>query len=38
VPTRGTTFKGHRVEFNEEATRNAIARVREFLLRTIGGP
>lgn len=38
VPTRGVTFKGHRLEFNEEATKNAIVRVREFLLRTIGGP
>ena len=37
VPTRGITFKGHRVEFNEEATKNAIVRVRDFLQRTIAG-
>jgi dienelactone hydrolase len=36
VPTRGVTFKGHRVEYNEEATRNAIVAVRDFLQRTIG--
>lgn len=38
VPTRGITFKGHRLEFNEEAMRNSIARVRVFLQRTIGTP
>jgi dienelactone hydrolase len=36
VPTRGVTFHGHRVEYNEEATKNSIARVRDFLQRTIG--
>ena len=38
VPTRGVTVKGHRVEFDEDATKKAIVAVREFLLRTIGGP
>jgi len=37
APTRGMTFKGHRVEYDEDATRNAIMRVRVFLQRTIGG-
>ena len=36
VPTHGVTFKGHRVEYNEEATKNSIVRVRDFLKRTIG--
>lgn len=36
VPTRGLTFLGHRVEYDEEATRNSIVRVRGFLQRTIG--
>jgi dienelactone hydrolase len=36
VPTRGITFKGHRIEYNEEATKNSIVRVRDFLQRTIG--
>ena len=36
VPTRGVTFHGHRVEYNEEATKNSIVRVRDFLQRTIG--
>ena len=36
APTRGVTAYGHRVEYNEEATKNAIARVRDFLQRTIG--
>ncbi len=36
VPTRGVTAYGHRVEFNEEATKAAIIRVRDFLQRTIG--
>jgi hypothetical protein len=35
---RGATYKGHRVEFNRDATKNAIVRVRDFLQRTIGGP
>ena len=38
APTRGITIKGHRAEFNEEATRNSIVRVRNFLQQTIGGP
>jgi dienelactone hydrolase len=37
IPTRGLTVKGHRVEYNEEATKNAVARVRGFLQRTIAG-
>ena len=37
VPTRGVTAYGHRVEYNEEATKNAIVKVRDFLQRTIGG-
>ena len=37
APTRGITIKGHRAEFNEEATKNSIVRVRDFLQRTIGG-
>ena len=36
APTQGVTAYGHRVEYNEEATKNAIARVRDFLQRTIG--
>jgi dienelactone hydrolase len=36
VPTRGITFKGYRVEYNEEATKDSIVRVRDFLRRTIG--
>src|SRR3990167_3423396 len=36
VPTPGTTFKVHRVEFHEDATRNAIVAVRDFLRRAIG--
>jgi dienelactone hydrolase len=36
APTRGITVHGHRVEYNEDATKNAIARVRDFLQRTIG--
>jgi dienelactone hydrolase len=35
VPTRGITFKGHRLEYNEEAMKNSIVRVRRFLQRTI---
>lgn len=38
IPSRGLTVKGHRVEFNEEATRNSITRVRDFLQRTIAAP
>ena len=37
APTRGVTFKGRRAEYNEEATKDAIVRVRNFLQRTIGG-
>jgi dienelactone hydrolase len=36
VPSRGVTSHGHRVEYNEAATREAIVRVRRFLQRTIG--
>jgi dienelactone hydrolase len=36
VRSPGLTVHGHRVEFNAEATRSSIARVREFLQRTIG--
>jgi dienelactone hydrolase len=36
APTRGTTVHGHRVEYNEDATKDAIVRVRDFLQRTIG--
>jgi dienelactone hydrolase len=35
APGRGVTAYGHRVEYNEEATRNSIVRVRDFLQRTI---
>jgi dienelactone hydrolase len=35
IPSRGVTYKGHRVEYNEQATRDAIGRVRRFLQRTI---
>jgi dienelactone hydrolase len=38
VPSRGVTVKGHRVEFNEDATKDAIVRVRDFLRRTIAEP
>ena len=37
APTRGITIKGHRAEFSEEATKDSIVRVRDFLRRTIGG-
>jgi len=36
APTRGITSHGHRVEYNEDATKNSIVRVRDFLRRTIG--
>jgi dienelactone hydrolase len=36
APGGGVTAHGHRVEYNAEATRNAIERVREFLKRTVG--
>ncbi len=36
APGRGVTVKGHRAEFNEEAMRDSIVRVRDFLQRTIG--
>jgi dienelactone hydrolase len=38
APARGIMAYGHRVEFNEEATRGAIVKVRDFLQRTLGGP
>ena len=37
APSHGVTSHGYRVEYNEEATRNSIAKVRDFLARTIGG-
>lgn len=36
APTRGITIKGHRAEFNEDAMKDSIVRVRDFLQRTIG--
>lgn len=36
VPTRRLTFLGHRVQYDEEATKDSIVRVRGFLQRTIG--
>jgi dienelactone hydrolase len=38
APARGLTVHGHRVEYNEDATKDAIVRVRDFLRRTIGAP
>jgi len=38
APTRGVMAYGHRVEYNEEATKNSIVRVRDFLQRTLGAP
>jgi dienelactone hydrolase len=38
IPTRGVSFHGHRIEYNEDATKNAIVRVRDFLQRTIAAP
>lgn len=35
IPSRGITYKGYRLEYNEQATRDAIGRVRRFLQRTI---
>jgi len=35
IPSRGVSYKGHRLEYNEQATRDAIGRVRRFLERTI---
>ena len=32
-----SSMKGHHAEFNEEATRDSIVRVRDFLQRTTGG-
>lgn len=37
APTRGIMIMGHRAGFNEEATKDSIVRVRDFLQRTIGG-
>ena len=36
APTRGIMSHGHRVEYNEDAMKNSIVRVRDFLRRTIG--
>ena len=38
APGRGVTSHGFRIEYNEEATQTSIAKVRDFLQRTIGGP
>jgi dienelactone hydrolase len=38
APGRGVMAFGHRNEFNEDVMRDALARVRAFLQRTIGGP
>lgn len=38
VPTRGVTFQSHRIEYNEDALKDSIVRVREFLQRTIAAP
>ena len=39
APGRGfTSAYGHRVEYNEEATKTSIARVRAFLQQTLGAP
>jgi len=35
IPSRGITYKGHRLEYDEQATRDAIVRVHRFLQRTI---
>ena len=35
IPTSGLSVKGHRAEYNEEATKNSIVRVRTFLQRTV---
>jgi len=38
APGQGVTAYGYRVEYNEDAMRTSIAKVRDFLQRTIGGP
>jgi dienelactone hydrolase len=38
VPSSGITYQGHRIEYNEVATRNSIARVRDFLLKALAVP
>lgn len=38
LPSLGITFQGHRLEYNEAATKDSIVRVRSFLQRTIGAP
>jgi dienelactone hydrolase len=38
APGRGITAYGHRVEYNEDAHRESILKVREFLQRVMGGP
>jgi dienelactone hydrolase len=38
APGRGVSVHGHRVEYNEDATRNAVARVRDFLRRMLDAP
>jgi dienelactone hydrolase len=37
-PTRGVNAYGHRVEYSEEAMRDAVMKVRDFLQRTVGEP
>jgi dienelactone hydrolase len=37
APGRSVTFLGYRVEYDEEATKTAIVKVRDYLQRTIGG-
>lgn len=37
-PGRGITAYGHRVEYNEDAHRESVVKVRDFLQRTIGAP
>jgi dienelactone hydrolase len=34
-PSFGTTFQGHRIEYNEAATKDSISQVRSFLQRTL---
>ena len=38
APSQGTTSHGHRVEYNEEATRSSIVKVRTFLARMMERP
>jgi dienelactone hydrolase len=38
LPSSGIMFQGHRLEYNEAATRDSIAQVRDFLQRTLSLP